>query len=181
MCLCSNPHQLGPSAFRLSKPKNCTRMTGIESHGWRPFRDVGLKRVDGTEMAGWGIAADSPDNFVRILCGPVSWDPHHPAFLGATSCSNNTAQLTGFCRSPAMDRTLFIPRGEQVRILYDSKHAERVALGVAYANRNSALAHKCNGMVLRSKNHVFHLHSPCFFDTRATLGMSALILLLLLA
>ena len=57
------------------------------------------RQIDGTEMAGWGIAAVSPDNFVRILCGPVTCDPRHPAFLGATSCSNNTAELTGFAET----------------------------------------------------------------------------------
>ena len=40
-------------------------MTGIESSGCRPFTDGGFKRQDdGTELAGWRIAAFSPDNFV---------------------------------------------------------------------------------------------------------------------
>ena len=43
-----------------------------------------------------------------------------------------------------LDGLVFIFRGDRVRILYDSKHAARVALGVAHARRNIALAHKCN-------------------------------------
>ena len=31
------------------------------------------------ELAGWGIAAVSPDNFVRILCGPVTCDTSRAA------------------------------------------------------------------------------------------------------
>ena len=75
-------------------------MTGIESPGWRLFTDGGLKRQDdGPVMVGWGIAAVSPDHFVRILCGPVSRDPRHLAFLGATSYSNIAAELTGFAEA----------------------------------------------------------------------------------
>ena len=75
-------------------------MTGIESPGWRLFTDGGLKRnPNGTDAAGSGIAALSPDNVVYILCGPVTCDPRHPAFLGATACSNNTAELTEFAEA----------------------------------------------------------------------------------
>ena len=98
-------------------------------------------RVDGTDTAGWGIAAVSPGNFVRILCGTVACDRRHPAFLGATSCSNNTAKLTGFAEAPRW--IIFIPRGDRVRILYVSKHAARVALGVAHGRRNIAF---CNDL-----------------------------------
>ena len=61
-------------------------------------------------------------------------DPRRLAFLGATSCSNKTAELTGFAEALRWIN-LFIPRGERVRILYDSKHAAGVALGVAHAQR----------------------------------------------
>ena len=58
--------------------------------------DVFKRQVDRFELAGWGIAAVSPDNFVRISGGPVTCDRGHPAFLSPTSCSDNTAELTGF-------------------------------------------------------------------------------------
>ena len=74
-----------------------TRLTGNESPGWRLFTDVGFKRdADGTELAGWGVAIVSPENFFRVTRGPVVCDPCLPAFLEATSCSNNTAELTEF-------------------------------------------------------------------------------------
>ena len=89
---------------KFPMPPNCrtiTRLTGNDSPDWRLFTDGGFERqVDGSDLAGWGIAAVSPDNFVRILCGPVTCDPRHQAFLGATSCSNNTAELTGFAEVP---------------------------------------------------------------------------------
>ena len=50
-------------------------------------------------MADWGVAAVSPDNFVRVLCGLVACDPPLPAFLGATSCSNYTTELTGLAEA----------------------------------------------------------------------------------
>ena len=69
-------------------------MTGIEFPGWR--LSLIMCRPDGSDLAGWGIAAVSRDNFVRILCGPVTCDPRHPPVLGATSHSSNTAELTSF-------------------------------------------------------------------------------------
>ena len=70
--------------------------------------------------------------FVRILCAPVTCDAAHPAFLFATSRSNNTADLTGFAEAPKWINSV-IPRRQRVRILYESKHRTRVALGVAHA------------------------------------------------
>ena len=78
-----------------------TRMTGIKSTGWRPFTDGGFKRnVEGTDAAGWGIAPVSRANAINILCGPVICDPRHPAFSGARTCSNSTAELTGVAEAP---------------------------------------------------------------------------------
>ena len=80
MCSNSSADQLRPAAFRLPKPtKRCsmlpswrttTRMIGIDSSGWRLFSDGSFQRQpDGSELAGWGIAAVSRENVVRILCG----------------------------------------------------------------------------------------------------------------
>ena len=52
--------------------------------------------LDGTDMAGWGVAVVSLENIVRIICGAVVCDPRLLAFFGATPCSNNTAESTGF-------------------------------------------------------------------------------------
>ena len=110
MCLGFSPEQLGPENFRLPKPKKkfsilpgcrtTTRIIEIDFSGWKVFTDGSCKRqVNDTDLAGRGIAAVSPDNLVRILCGPVVCDPRQPEFLGATSCSNNTADLTGLAEA----------------------------------------------------------------------------------
>ena len=87
--------------------------------------EVFKRQADGTDTAGWAIAAVSPGDFVRILCGPDTCDPRHPALLGATSCSNNIVELTGSAEALRWIN-FYNPRGERVRILYDSKHAARV-------------------------------------------------------
>ena len=138
MCFNFSADQFQPTGFRLPKPKKrfsmlptcrtTARMKGIDSPRWRLFSDVSFQRqTDGSELAGWRIAGVSADNFVRILCGPVTCDPGHPAFLGATSRSNNTAEVTSFAEALRWIDS-FIPCDERVRMLYDSKHAARVAL-----------------------------------------------------
>ena len=71
-------------------------------------------------------------------------------FSGATSRSNNTAELPGFAEALRRIDSV-IPSGERVRILYDSEHAARVALGVAHTRKNIVLASRCNDLFLRSK------------------------------
>ena len=101
MCLGFSPDQIRPTVFPLPKPtkrfsmlpscRTTNRMSGIESPGWRLLTNGGFKRrPTGSEMAGWRIAAVSLDNFVRILSGPLTRDPSHLVFLGATSCSKKT-------------------------------------------------------------------------------------------
>ena len=97
-------------------------MTGIEAPGWRLFTDEGFKRqVDGTELARWGIAAVSPDNFVRILCGPVTCDPRHLAFLGplraATTPRNSLVLLKHF------DGSIFSFRAANGCVTLDVAHS----------------------------------------------------------
>ena len=58
------------------------------------------------------------------LSSAVLWfcDPRHPSFLGTASCSNITAELTGFAEAITWVN-LFIPRGERVRCaLYFCPH-----------------------------------------------------------
>ena len=83
-------------------------------------------------MAGGGVAVVSPENFVRVICGPVVCDPQLLAFQGATSYSNNTAELTGLAEAFRW-ANFFILRGARLRIFFDPKHAARNTLGVAHA------------------------------------------------
>ena len=70
------------------------------------------------------------------------------------------------------------PRGERVRILYDSKHAARVALGVAHAGNNIALACRCNDS-FSSVRTSFTLPFTMLLAMLATPGMNVLIVLFL--
>ena len=73
-------------------------------------------------------------------------------FLGATSCSNNNAELTGFAEARRWI-CFFILRGKRVLFFFttNSKHAARVTLGVDHARRNIASARQCIELLLRSK------------------------------
>ena len=59
-------------------------------------------------------------------------------------------------RWPFVWLIFLIPRGARVRILYHSKHAVRVTIGVAHAKKNIALARTCNELLLRLKCN-FHV------------------------
>ena len=147
-------------------PPNCrtiTRLTGNNSPDWRHFTDGGFERqVGGSDLAGWGIAAVSPDNFVRLLCGPVmcvilaTWHFQEPP-RAATTLRNSLVLLTlpdGFVFSSlAAKRYVFCS---------DSKHAARVTFGVDHARRNITSACQCNELLLRSKCLFPHLVSSCF-------------------
>ena len=63
----------------------------------------------------WRIAAVLPDNAVQILCVSVICDPRHPFFLGARTCTNNIAELTGFTEAIRWARDI-VSRGERVLI-----------------------------------------------------------------
>ena len=83
---------------------------------------------------------------------PSDLGPSTSCVLGATSCSNKTGERTNF----------LIPSGERVRILYDSEHPARVALGAAHARRNMSLASRCNDWVLLSKDkYHISIHHVC--------------------
>ena len=125
--------------------RTTTRMIGKKSPSWRLFADGGFKRqADGCELVAWELPPFPHDNFVRILCGPVMCDPRHPAFLGASSCSNSTAELTGFAEALKWTES----HVQRVLILFDSRHSARFAVSVAHAGRNIALAEKRNDLVL---------------------------------
>ena len=156
-----------------------TRLTGIESPGWRLFTEGGFERnIDGTEMAGWRVAVVSPEillrSFVAQLC-----DPRLLAFLGATFCSNNTAELTCLADALCFDNS-FIPSGARLRILFGSKHAARVTLRFCPRKNNIVLARRSNELPLRLKCNLQFL--PTMFSAMLAMqGTNALMLSLLWA
>ena len=190
MCLEFHREQLGPGAFELAKPNKftvlppcriTTRLAGVESPGWKLVTDGRFRRtIDGNDMAGWSAAIVSPENLVRIICGPVVCDLRILAFLGATSCRNSTAELSGFAEALRWANS-FIPRGVRLRILFDSKHAASVTVGTAHARRNISSAHTSNKLSVRLKcnfhvsAHHAHGHGGNtgneFADAAASLGM----------
>ena len=128
MCLGFHPEQLRPEAFWLRWQKKnfpmlptcriTKRLTGIESLGWRLFADGCKKRnINGTEMGQLGCPIVSSENFVWVMCGPVVCDARLLAFLGATSCINNTTELSGFAEAIRWAK-FFILRGARLRILF---------------------------------------------------------------
>ena len=87
---------------------------------------------------------------------PSDLGPSTSCVLGATSCSNKTGERINF----------LIPRGERVRILYDSEHPARVALGAAHAKRNMSLASRCNDWCFAVQRQVSHFNSPRLWARR---------------
>ena len=94
------PHQ----NFRLPKPKSrypslpnarsTTRERGNDFRGWAIYTDGGTRVVDGETEAGWGVIARSPHERIDIMFGPVITTEAHPAFSGARTHSNNTAEMS---------------------------------------------------------------------------------------
>ena len=153
-CLRFSPEQL-PEAFRWPKPEkmltmpNCwtTRMTGIDSPR---HVTVGFERqVDGSDLAGWGIAAVSPDTFCSALlwtCGV--WCAPSRVFF-RSHIVHWQHRGTGLAEVLRWIR-FFLPRGERVRF-FCAKHAAPVTFGVTHARRNVAIARKCSELLLRLK------------------------------
>ena len=158
----------------LPNCRTTTRMSGIGSPGWRRFTDGGFKRqVDGTELAGWGTAAVSPDNFVRILFGPVSRDPRHPAFLGASAATTpwNSSALP----KPSDGLTFsFLAAKDCVSFMFPSTlHV----LPLVLITLKGALPWPTNAMSwCCGPKADFISRSTVFLATRGMPGMSALIL-----
>ena len=110
------------------------------------------RHIDGTELAGWGLVDVSPDNFVRIFCGPVASDPRHLLRFQELHLVVTTP-LSSLVLLKLLDGQISsFPRGERVRVLFDSKHAARATLW--YCSRKQkhiALACKCYELLLRLK------------------------------
>ena len=150
VCLGYRPSQLRLWNFRLLRPehkfgelptcRSSTWTAGIECDGWRLFTDGGAKQSEGADLAGWCIAAVSPDSEIGILFGLVTCHRCHPAFQGASACTSNTAELSSFAEAIRFCHDV-VTRGAWVLIFYDSKHAARLALRVAHAKRNIAHSH----------------------------------------
>ena len=136
MCLGFHPGQLRPEAFPLLKPEKKFTMCPLaeilpeiqESSLW--LETLPSRRHEHGPLGDWRCFA-LKTLFESFL---AQFDPPVPAFPGATSCSNNTAELTGFAEANRWAH-FFMPRGERVRTLFDFKHVAHVTLGVAHAKK----------------------------------------------
>ena len=167
LCHSCNPDQPRPGNFRLPKPKmfspTCrvsTRLTGIEFTSWRLFTDGSFKRnPDGTDAAGWGIAAVPPENTVQSLYSPVICGPRHPASLGAATCSNHTAELTGLAE--AIWWANFLSLVVKLCVFLKRLHARCTCCPwCRHARRNINLANRRDDLLLRIKDKFFCFDSP---------------------
>ena len=111
MSLGFHPEHLRLEAFRLPKPKKkkftmlptcrTTTRTRLESSlpaGDSSQMEVLKRHVDGTEMAGWGLPLFRLKTLFESFAAQFLCDPRLPVFLGATPCSSNTADLTGWLK-----------------------------------------------------------------------------------
>ena len=80
------------------------------------------------------MIARSPYGRIDILFGPVVTTEAHPAFSGARTVSNNTADMSAF--------------NVESCIYYDSKHAAGVCLGTIHARTHVQLALACQRSML---------------------------------
>ena len=84
-------------------------------------------------LAGWSAAIVSPEHFVRVICGPVVCDPRLPAFLGAMSCSSNTADFTGLAEALRWANS-FIPRSSRVHHRFSTIQSLESMFAVLFKN-----------------------------------------------
>ena len=134
------PHQ----NFRLPKPKaryphlpdarSITRERGNDFRGWAIETEGGTRVVDGETLAGWCVISRSLHGRFDVMFGPVVTAEAHPAFSGARTHSNNTAEMTAMIEA----LSFLVPHGpaardEQSCIYYDSLHAAGLCLGTIQA------------------------------------------------
>ena len=158
-CLTRHMPAILGKIFRLPKPKaryphfpnarSSTRERGNDFRGWAIYTDGGTRAENGETFAGWCVIARSPHGRIDIMFGPGITTEAHPAFSGARTHSNNTAEM-----SAMIEALSFLgPRGPVARdvdscIFDDSKHAAGVCLGTIQARTHVQLAPACERSML---------------------------------
>ena len=132
--------------------------------GWRPYTPPLIDPLpqawklytDGSfnphvpQNAGWGVAVyrgDDPAD-AHCLCelyAPVCLDREDQRFLGAEQASNNTGELSAIAEALLWLRDECPgPAGVPAEIVYDSKYAADLTLGVTEPHANQELAQQCH-------------------------------------
>ena len=94
--------------------------------------------------AGWGVAVVDGDQCRQELFCPVELNKKSAFFLGATICSNNTAELSAVCEA-----LLWLGEnepGREAAICYDSDYAANIAQGLFKAHKNPELAARASAL-----------------------------------
>ena len=146
--------------------------------GWRPYTPPLIGPLpqawklytDGSfnphvpQNAGWGVAvyrSDDPAD-THCLCelyAPVCLDKEDPRFLGAEQASNNTGELSAIAEALLWLRDECPgPASVPAELIYDSKYAADLTLGVTEPRANQELAQQCHSFYRQvSRSHPLSL------------------------
>ena len=126
--------------------------------GWKPFRPPQIDPLpqawpDRTpQTAGWGVAVYSSEDHADSNClcalhAPVCLDKEDQRFLGAEQASNNTGELTAIAEALIWLRDECPgPKSVPAEIIYDSRYAADLTLGVTEPHANHELAQQCHSL-----------------------------------
>ena len=177
---------LAEAQSQISASSQHSYHKGDDFQGWSIFSDGGTHVVGGETFAGWCVIARSLHGRIDIMFGPVITTDAHPAFSGARTHSNNTAEM-----SAMIEALSFLgPRGPVARdvescVYHDSKHAAGVSLGTIQARTHVQLALACQQSMLCTQHrlrltmqhvygHTGNLGNECS-DHAAALGALGLV------
>jgi ribonuclease HI len=102
------------------------------------------------QNAGWGVAVYRSDNPADTHClcelyAPVCLDKEDQRFLGAEQASNNTGELSAIAEALMWLRDECPgPASVPAELIYDSKYAADLTLGVSEPHANQELAQHCH-------------------------------------
>ena len=142
-----------PNIRIFPKSRSITRERGNDHRVWAIYTDGGTRVVDGETLAGWSVISRSLHGRIDVMFGPVVNTEAHPAFSGARTHSNNTAEMTAMIGALSFLRPHgSVARDEQSCIYYDSLHAAGLRLGTIQARTHVQLALACQrSMILAQR------------------------------
>ena len=92
---------------------------------------------------------------IDVMFGPVVTTEAHPAFSGARTHSNNTAEMTAMIAALSfLGPHGLVARDEQSCIYYDSLHAAGLCLGTIQARTRVQLALACQQSLIRVQHRL---------------------------
>ena len=128
---------------------------GNDYRWWAIYTDGVTRVVDGETLAGRSVISRFLHGRIDVMFGLVVTTEAHPAFSGARSHSNNTAEMAAMIEV----LTFVGPHGpvandEQSCIHYDSMHAAGLCLGTIQARTHVQLALACQQSMVRAQHRL---------------------------